>query len=112
MGEERREVGDGQVLLGHEGDHRGRGQDLSRNKADIGRGQHDPGPGAGRGQRRGYREPVQSGKVDVQQYPVRASADRGGQRLLPVRGRLEQVEAAFGQQRSRRGAEARAVVDN
>ena len=60
----------------------------------------------------GHRKPVQAGKVNVQQYPVRASAGRGGQRLLPVRGRLQQVEAALGQQRSRGGAEARAVVDN
>ena len=67
---------------------------------------------AGGGQRCGHRESVSPREVYVKEYPVWARSGYSGKRLVTVRGLIDELETAFGEQLSGRSAEVRVVVNN
>lgn len=87
-------------------------QDRSRDLVDIGGGQHDPGGRADCGKRSGHRVAVAPRQIDVKQHPVRTGADDGSERVLPVRCRIDDLQASQHQQLTHLSPEVLIVVDN
>jgi hypothetical protein len=52
------------------------------------------------------------GQIDVKQHPVRTGADDGSERVLPVRCRIHDLQAAQHQQLTHVSPEVLTVVDN
>jgi hypothetical protein len=87
-------------------------QDRSRDFVDIGGGQHDPGARADCGKRRGHRVAVAPRQIDVKQHPVRTRAYDGSERVLPVRCRIDDLQASQHEQLTHVSPEVLVVVDN
>lgn len=64
------------------------------------------------GQRHGHLEAIRARKIYIQQDPVGTLVGHGSERLLPVRGFVEQLETAPGEQFARSTPEMGAVVDD
>jgi hypothetical protein len=87
-------------------------QDRSRDLVDIGGGQYDSGGWADCGKRGGHRVAVAPRQIDVKQHPVRTGAYDGSERVLPVRCRIDDLQASQHEQFTHVSSEVLVVVDN
>ena len=107
-----REIADGELVLGHEGDGAAIGDGGGAAERRIGGGEEDPHAAVAIDQPAREREAGGVGQLDVDERRVRMQSSGCGQRLLAVR-RLANHHVPRGlEERAREGAEAVVVVDD